>query len=105
MVESLAPMWDEQRARDHGATPPGGPPSPPRTPAPLCPAITEHVRAQFQACSSLTPDLGVHPKTRTPLPVCPAITEHVRSMPSRLSCQHSYFRCVRPSVAPASRMT
>ena len=49
MVESLAPMWDEQRARDHGATPPGGPPSRPRTPAPLCPAITEHVRAQFQA--------------------------------------------------------
>ena len=65
MVESLAPMWDEQRARDHGATPPGGPPSPPRTPAPLCPAITEHVRAQFQACSPLrTPA----PNTRSRCP-------------------------------------
>ena len=48
MVESLAPMWQEQRARNDGATPLGPPGSPPRTPHTLSPFVTNAVRAQYQ---------------------------------------------------------
>lgn len=48
MVESLAPMWDEQRARNNGATPLQPPASPPRTPMTLSPFVTDAIRAQYQ---------------------------------------------------------
>ena len=47
MVESLIPMWDEERVRCSGVLP-EGPASPPRNPGPLCQTV-EDVRAQFQA--------------------------------------------------------
>ena len=71
MVESLAPMWDEQRARGGGATPPGPPPSPPRTPAPLCELITEHVRTQLQVRTRLT-QLFVYAVKGSPVLTAPA---------------------------------
>ncbi len=46
MVESLAPMWDEERGRCAGTVPPP-PISPPRHPRPLCPTV-DFVRRQFQ---------------------------------------------------------
>lgn len=46
LVDSLVPMWHEERLRI-GADIPPPPPSPPRTPEPLCPAV-ESVRAQLQ---------------------------------------------------------
>lgn len=46
LVESLIPMWDEERQRSEGRLP-ESPPSPPRTPAPLCRTVDD-VRAQFQ---------------------------------------------------------
>ncbi|KAK9800903.1 hypothetical protein WJX73_009005 [Symbiochloris irregularis] len=49
MVESLAPMWEEQRRRNDGATPLRAPSSPPRTPHTLSPFVTDAVRAQYQA--------------------------------------------------------
>lgn len=48
MVESLAPMWEEERARCGGTGPPPAPPDPPRAPQPLCPTV-EIERAKFQA--------------------------------------------------------
>ena len=47
MVESLAPMWEEERLRCGGSGPPPPPPDPPRDPRPLCPAV-DATRAQFQ---------------------------------------------------------
>lgn len=47
MVESLAPMWDEERQRCGGTGPPDPPPDPLRNPQPLC-ATVDFVRAQFQ---------------------------------------------------------
>ncbi len=38
LVESLAPMWAEERARCGGRIP-SRPPSPPRHPQPLCAAV------------------------------------------------------------------
>ncbi len=35
MVESLAPMWEEERLRCGGSGPPPPPPDPPRDPRPL----------------------------------------------------------------------
>ena len=49
MVESLAPMWDEERQRCGGTGPPDPPPDPLRNPQPLC-ATVDFVRAQFQVC-------------------------------------------------------
>lgn len=46
MVESLGPMWDEEKLRI-GHSPPTPPPGPERNPEPLC-AYVEHIRAQFQ---------------------------------------------------------
>ncbi len=46
LVDSLLPMWEEERARCGGSIPPR-PPSPPRTPRPLCPAV-EALRAELQ---------------------------------------------------------
>ncbi|KAK9818869.1 hypothetical protein WJX74_003598 [Apatococcus lobatus] len=46
MVESLGPMWDEEKLRI-GHSPPTPPPGPERHPEPLC-AYVEHIRAQFQ---------------------------------------------------------
>ena len=59
LVESLIPMWDEERQRCHGDLPelPG---APPRSPGPLCKTV-EDVRAQFQVrpllhgCVAFTP--------------------------------------------------
>lgn len=48
LIESLIPMWEEERSRCTGDLP-KGPPSPPRTPGPLCQTV-EDVRAQFQVC-------------------------------------------------------
>ncbi len=53
MVESLAPMWEEERLRCGGSGPPAPPPDPPRDPQPLCPAV-DATRAQFQARSPRT---------------------------------------------------
>lgn len=50
MVESLAPMWEEERARCGGTGPPSPPPDPLRDPQPLCPAV-DATRAQFQVRS------------------------------------------------------
>ena len=50
MVESLAPMWEEEPARCGGTGPPSPPPDPLRDPQPLCPAV-DATRAQFQARS------------------------------------------------------
>lgn len=46
MVESLAPMWEEERQRYSGSLP-EAPPDPPRTPQLLSPAVTA-VRLEFQ---------------------------------------------------------
>jgi hypothetical protein len=46
MVESLAPMWDEERQRCGGSLP-EPPPEPPRTPQLLSHAVTA-VRQEFQ---------------------------------------------------------
>jgi hypothetical protein len=48
MVESLAPMWEEERMRcgDSGLPPPL--PEPERCPKPLCPTV-DAIRAQLQA--------------------------------------------------------
>ena len=51
MVESLAPMWDEERQRCGGTGPPDPRPDPLRNPQPLC-ATVDFVRSQFQ--------VGVH---------------------------------------------
>lgn len=48
MVESLAPMWEEQRARNQGATPLQPPGSPPRLPHTLSPFVTDAIRTQYQ---------------------------------------------------------
>lgn len=48
MVESLQPMWDEEKLRI-GDSPPPPPPEPTRTAKPLCQHI-EVVRAQLQVC-------------------------------------------------------
>ncbi|BDA47990.1 probable DNA polymerase zeta catalytic subunit [Coccomyxa sp. Obi] len=48
MVESLAPMWDEERQRCGGTGPPPPPPDPPRDPHPLCTTV-DTIRAEFQA--------------------------------------------------------
>lgn len=47
MVESLVPMWDEERQRCGGTGPPSPPPDPKRDPQPLCPTV-DFIRAQFQ---------------------------------------------------------
>ena len=47
MVESLAPMWDEERQRCGGTGPPPPPPDPPRDPQPLCTTV-DTIRAEFQ---------------------------------------------------------
>ena len=47
MVESLVPMWDEERQRCGGTGPPDPPSDPLRNPQPLC-ATVDFVRAQFQ---------------------------------------------------------
>ena len=47
MVESLAPMWDEERQRCGGTGPPDPPPDPLRDPKPLC-ATVDFVREQFK---------------------------------------------------------
>ena len=67
MVESLAPMWDEERARCGGTGPPAPPPDPPRDPRPLCTTV-DIIRAQFQArayCGGLlifiSPGGWIHP--------------------------------------------
>lgn len=55
MVESLAPMWDEERQRCGGRGPPDPPPDPLRDPKPLC-ATVDFVRAQFQViCCAILP--------------------------------------------------
>lgn len=46
LVESLLPMWEEERGRCGGRVP-GRPPSPPRNPRPLCPAV-DAVRVELQ---------------------------------------------------------
>ena len=46
VVESLIPMWQEEKLRCEGNLP-EGPPSPPRTPEPLCKTV-EDLRAQYQ---------------------------------------------------------
>lgn len=46
MVESLQPMWDEEKLRI-GSSPPAPPPEPHRSPIPLCQHV-EVVRAQLQ---------------------------------------------------------
>ena len=48
MVESLAPVWAEEAARCGPGGIPDAPPSPPRSPRPLCPAV-DYVRQQFAA--------------------------------------------------------
>ncbi len=53
MVESLAPMWEEERQRCGGTGPPPPPPDPPRDPQELCPTVAA-IRAEFQACHSTT---------------------------------------------------
>ena len=52
MVESLGPMWEEERIRI-GHSPPDPPPAPERHPEPLC-AYVEHIRAQFQVGHACT---------------------------------------------------
>ena len=54
MVESLAPMWDEERQRCGGTGPPSPPPDPARDPQPLCPTV-DFIRAQFQVDCTLGP--------------------------------------------------
>ena len=48
LVESLQPMWDEEKQR-LGASPPAPPAGPERVPQLLCQHV-ETVRAQFQVC-------------------------------------------------------
>ena len=48
LVESLQPMWDEEKQR-LGASPPAPPAGPERVPQVLCQHV-ETVRAQFQVC-------------------------------------------------------
>ena len=57
MVESLAPMWDEERERCGGAEPPTPLPDPPRAPQPLSRTV-DSVRAHFQVIYSR---LGTNP--------------------------------------------
>lgn len=45
LLDSLVPMWEEERARCGGQLP-RRPPSPTRTPQPLCPAV-EAVRTEY----------------------------------------------------------
>lgn len=47
LVSSLAPMWAQERWRLGGGSIPPPPASPPRSPAPLCPAV-EAVREEFR---------------------------------------------------------
>ena len=68
LVESLVPMWDEERQRSGGELP-TAPPLPPRNPGPLCKTV-EDVRAQFQVSEyvSLSPagcKTGCYPRLRT----------------------------------------
>lgn len=53
MVESLAPMWDEERQRCGGTGPPPPPPDPPRDPQLLCRTV-EDERAKFQVTFLVT---------------------------------------------------
>ncbi len=46
LLESLLPMWEEERGRC-GGTIPNRPPSPPRTPEVLCPAV-QAVRNEYK---------------------------------------------------------
>jgi hypothetical protein len=50
LLESLVPMWEEERARGEGVLP-ERPASPPRSPGPLCAAV-EAVRAEFRVGSA-----------------------------------------------------
>ena len=50
VVESLIPMWQEEKLRCSGHLP-EGPPSPPRTPEPLCKTV-EDLRAQYHVRTS-----------------------------------------------------
>ncbi len=50
LLESLLPMWEEERERCGGRLPPR-PPSPPRAPRPLCPAVEAmRVDLKVSAC-------------------------------------------------------
>lgn len=51
-VESLLPMWVEERARMGGVEPPPPPPDPPRTPAPIGPHVDD-VREFFRGIRDL----------------------------------------------------
>ena len=59
MVESLIPMWDEEKMRCSGNLP-ERPGSPPRNPGPLCQTV-EDIRAQFQVLvdPGYTPEPGL----------------------------------------------
>ncbi|KAK9861360.1 hypothetical protein WJX84_006555 [Apatococcus fuscideae] len=96
MVESLGPMWDEEKLRI-GHSPPTPPPGPERHPEPLC-AYVEHIRAQFQdiadrqaAAAAATPGL--------PRWMLPAATPQPHVTPS----QAPGSRLVVPGSQPGSR--
>jgi hypothetical protein len=100
MVESLAPIWDEERQRAGGAMPPPAPEAP-RTPQLLSLSV-EAVRQQFADIVAQHQQQGLPPPVAQPSPPSPLLPASLRSPLASLDRQALMMTQVASLAVPAN---